>query len=145
MAFYRFQCTIAQWTNVSLLQPSADTVHVEGMVAGSPRGNTLLARRQCVVDLTLDAQVQDVALAHCTRVLDEVPFPERYSLVWFYSLDWLSCCSKCCKLLTFFLCKGTHLSSLSFLTSWRNNQFHNSRLGYTCLSTVTQVGRENTT
>lgn len=51
--------SVIEWTHLSRLQPSRDTVKVERMITLTPSDRTILRCRTLIVGLTLDTQIPE--------------------------------------------------------------------------------------
>jgi len=72
--------TVIQRADVSRLQPARNAMEVEGVVADSPCGVTLLTCGRHLVSLAIDAEIHDVVPADGAVVHDDIPSPESDSV-----------------------------------------------------------------
>lgn len=63
---------VIERANLPRLQPAADAVEVERVVAHTPRNRALVRCRGCLVGLALDAQVHDVVAADRAIIHDNI-------------------------------------------------------------------------
>jgi len=75
--FLEFPVSVVQGTYRSCLQPSLNTVEMEGMVADAPSNSAFLARSGCLIRLALNTEIHDVVSANGTVINDNIPSPER--------------------------------------------------------------------
>lgn len=68
--------SVVEGANLASLQPSGDTMEMEGVVANPPCNSALLAGGGSLICLTFDAQVHNVVSADGTVVDDDVPSPQ---------------------------------------------------------------------
>ena len=73
--------TVAQWARGSGLDPAANAVVVEGVVAHTPTDLAVVALTGDLVDLALDAQVRDIVLANGAVLYLDVPAPHADGVV----------------------------------------------------------------
>jgi len=74
---------VVQGTDLSGLQPSRDTMEVEGMIAHTPSNSAFLACCTGLVCLALDTQIHDVIPADSTVVDNYVPGPQGHGIPFF--------------------------------------------------------------
>ena len=68
---------VAEWTRLSLLQPSRDAMEMECMIAGAPSHGALLGAALLLGGLTLNANLHEVVSADGTIVDFAFPLPHR--------------------------------------------------------------------
>lgn len=83
-----FPLPIVEWTHGARLQPTADAVKVEGVIALAPRDCALVRRGAGGVCLTLDTLVHDVVATDGAIVHLNVPGPQRHRVP-LHSFDWI--------------------------------------------------------
>jgi hypothetical protein len=72
--------TVIKRADLTSLEPPANAMEVECMIADTPSNSAFLTGSTCLISLALDAEIHDVVSAYSTVVHHNIPSPESDSV-----------------------------------------------------------------